>query len=612
VIVIGLDGLDPTIVDGLLSQGRLPNLAALRALGTYSRVATTTPAQTPVAWSTFATGVNPGGHGIYDFLRRDPATYLPDLAFNRYEQKSAFLPPRAVNLRRGIPVWQVLSRAGVESAVIRCPCTYPPDPLKGRMLSGMGVPDIRGGLGTSTFYTTGAEVTARESEQVVPLPSGEDVIRTVVIGPRNPKTRGDVTAEVTLRVERAAARVRIESDGEPRLLELAPGQWSDWLRLRFKSGLLQSTRGMVRFFLVRLAPELELYASPVNFNPGSPPFPISHPWEYAGELAQRVGLFHTTGIAEDHTGLSNDRFGEAAFLEQCELVFREREAMLQQELERVREGLVFCLFDTPDRIQHMFWRFREPGHPANCGRSDLTRELAGVIDDHYVRCDELVGQVLRNVDERTLLMVVSDHGFGSFQRGMHLNAWLLSHGYLALAPGVEAGDDAGEFLRHVDWGRTRAYALGLGAIYLNVRGREAEGIVPPDEADRLARDLADALTGVVDAERRTVAVHRARTRSELYHGPYAAESPDVVVDFAAGYRASWTTALGGVPAGWFEDNVKKWAGDHLVDPLLVPGVLFASRPLAGVPPSLLDMAPTMLAALGVAPGEAMEGRSLLP
>src|SRR5688572_26661163 len=203
VIVIGLDGLEPTIVEPMLERRELPNLARLRDLGGYSRVRTTYPAQTPVAWSSFATGTNPGGHGIYDFVRRDPETYLPDLALNRYEQKSALLPPRAVNLRRGRAVWEILGDAGIPSAVLRCPCTYPPDKLRGRLLSGMGVPDIRGGLGTSTFYTTNPSATAGESEQVVHLRPNEDgAFDTYVIGPRNPRSGSDALLDVRITVER--------------------------------------------------------------------------------------------------------------------------------------------------------------------------------------------------------------------------------------------------------------------------------------------------------------------------------------------------------------------------------------------------------------------------
>jgi predicted AlkP superfamily phosphohydrolase/phosphomutase len=611
VVVIGLDGLEPKIVERMMQTGELPNLARLRAQGGYGRVATTLPAQTPVAWSTFATGVNPGGHGIFDFLRRDPQTYLPDLALNRYEQASAFLPPRVVNLRGGTPVWEVLRGAGISSTILRCPCTYPPDEMKGRMLSGMGVPDLRGGFGTGTFYSTASDVSPRESEQAIQLSGTGSTFRTQLIGPRNVKLRTDVMIELELEVVVSRGVVLLRGDGDPGSLELTPGKWSEWFRVRFKAGLLASTAGMVRFLLVRLEPHLELYASPVNFDPTAPVFPISHPWEYATELTRALGFFHTTGMVEDHTALSNGRFGEDEFLAHCETAMREREAMLRYELARFREGLLFCLFDTPDRLQHMFWRYLEPDHPANAEHGGAGREYDHVIDDHYRRCDRTVGEVLDAVDERTLCIVLSDHGFGSFRRGVNLNALLHERGLLALKSGVSPGPDAGEFFRHVDWSRTKAYALGIGSVYLNVAGREREGLVPPADADALAAEIAAALTRTVDPGRGTVAIRGAKTRREAYRGRFVSDAPDLVVEFASGYRASWTTAVGGIPEGLVEDNTRRWAGDHIVDPALVPGVLFMNRPFDGSSASLVDMAPTILSALGVSVPEIMEGASLL-
>ena len=614
-MVVGLDGLEPGIVERMLAAGELPNLARLRAGGGYSRIQTTYPAQTPVAWSTFATGTNPGGHGIFDFIRRDPKSYLPDLALNRYEQKNAFLPPRAVNLRRGTPFWDHLAAAGIPSTILRCPCTYPPDNVRGRMLSGMGVPDLRGGLGTSTFYTSAEGVRAQESETVVRLrPDGQGVIRTQLIGPRNPKAGADMQVDIGLEVSRTTRTVTVRSDGQPQALEVREGEWSGWLRVKFKAGLLQAVSGMVRFLLVRLEPDLELYASPMNFDPAAPMFPISAPWDYAGELQRAVGTYYTTGMVEDHTGLSNGRFDESAYLAQCEQVMREREAMMLHELERMRDGFFFCLFDTPDRLQHMFWRFREPGHPANrvagTGAPDEMSEMARVIEDHYRRCDSVVGQALAHANPHTLVVVLSDHGFNSFQRGVHLNTWLHDQGLLALRPGVRPGEEAEDFLRHVDWSRTKAYALGLGGIFLNLRGREGEGIVAPEDARSLQECIARGLGGLVDPERGTVAVRRVVMREEIYSGPYASESPDLVACFGAGYRASWSTALGGVPLGHFEDNVKRWGGDHIVDPSLVPGVLFMNHPFRGERVRLVDLAPTIVGALGVAKIAAMEGETL--
>jgi predicted AlkP superfamily phosphohydrolase/phosphomutase len=606
VLVLGLDGLSPELVEPMLEAGELPALARLRAAGGYARVATTYPAQTPVAWSSFATGVNPGGHGIFDFLRRDPATYLPDLALNRYEQKNAFVPPKAVNLRGGTPLWELLSAAGIPSTVLRCPCTYPPDALKGRMLSGMGVPDLRGGLGTPTWFSTGGARPAGESERVTSIRLEGGRARTSLIGPRLPGG-GDASTELVIEVEPGGSAVTVRSGGAA--VQVRRGEWSDWLKVKFKLGLLQSVAGRVRFILPGAGEELALYASPVNFAATAPPFPISAPWDYAGELEQTIGPYYTAGMVEDHTGVMNGRIGEDEFLAQCELVMREREAMLELELARFREGFLFCLFDTPDRLQHIFWRFRERDHPAN--RPGDESRYQDTITDHYRRCDAVVARVMAEANDETLVVVLSDHGFTSFQRGVHLNGWLREQGLLVLKPGAEAEAEGSEFLRGVDWSRTSAYALGLGGIYLNRKSREAEGMLSTGDAERTAASIQAALPGLGDPERGLAPVRGVKRREEIYRGGFAAEAPDLLVLFGAGYRASWTTTLGGLGRGLIEPNTRAWGGDHIVDPALVPGVLFMSRAFRTGAPALTDLAPTILAALGVSPGPAMEGADLL-
>jgi predicted AlkP superfamily phosphohydrolase/phosphomutase len=612
VIVIGLDGLEPKIVEAMIAVGELPNLAKLAAPDGVARVATTYPAQTPVAWSTFATGTNPGGHGVFDFLRRDPQTYLPDSGLNRHEHKNALLPPKVVNLRRGTPVWDRLSAAGIGSTILRCPCTYPPDPVRGRMLSGMGVPDLRGGFGTSTFYSADPSATARESENLVTVRVEGGLVETHLIGPRHPRTRADARFDIALVLDPAGRRLTVRSEGSPGELEVRQGEWSGWLRARFRLGTFQSVHGIVRFHLVRLDPDLELYASPVNFDPAAPMFPIAAPPGFARDLADRLGTFYTAGMVEDHIGLGNERFGEDAFLAQCEDAWREREAMMFSELERFDEGLFYCLFDTPDRVQHMLWRFREPGHPANRGRPPdpaLSREIEG----HYRRGDAIVGRAAEFVDDRTLLIVLSDHGFGSFQRGFHLNTWLLDKGLLALKPGFEPGAAEVDLLRGVDWERTRAYGLGLAGLYLNLVGRESKGTVQPGEAESLKAAIAREIAGLKDPERGVVAVRGAVPREQVYSGPYVAEAPDMIVNCAEGYRISWGSSRGGVPdGGHFDDNTRKWSGDHIVDPALIPGVLFMNRPFRGQGARLVDLAPSLLAALGLPAVPEHEGSSLLP
>jgi predicted AlkP superfamily phosphohydrolase/phosphomutase len=257
----------------------------------------------------------------------------------------------------------------------------------------------------------------------------------------------------------------------------------------------------------------------------------------------------------------------------------------------------------------MFWRFRDPDHPAN-GVLGLG-EYADVIDDYYVQCDGVVGRVLERVDADTLLIVLSDHGFNAFRRGLHINSWLRDNGFLALKGGSQSGRGSDDFLRNVDWDRTKAYALGLGSVYLNIRGRESNGIVAADDAAGVARSIASGLTGLIDPATGNVAVRRVAAREEIYRGEFASASPDLVVGCAEGYRSSWATGLGGVPDDQFEDHTKRWSGDHIIEPGLVPGVLFMNQPFDGAAARLTDMAPTILNALGVTQGEAMEGRTLL-
>jgi predicted AlkP superfamily phosphohydrolase/phosphomutase len=610
VIVVGLDGLEPSILEEMWRAGGLPNLAKLAKVGGYTHVHTTYPAQTPVAWSTFATGTNPGGHGIFDFISRNPKDYSVNVSLSRFEQKNAFLPPRAVNSRQGTALWELLSQAGIPSTVLRCPCTFPPERIKGRMLAGIGVPDLRGGFGTSTFYSSGAGVTVGESERLQRVQVGsEGTIRAHLVGPRNQKDGSDLLAEIEIIPDTAGHGAILKSQGDPRELDIRTGQWSDWLKVKFKAGMLQSVRGMVRFYLVRLEPEFELYASPINFDPGLPVFPLSSPPDYARELESEVGTYYTTGMIEDHSGLNNGRIDETAYLSQCELAFRERERMMFYELERMREGFFFCLFDTADRLQHMFWRFRENRPLEGYGASDC--DMTGVIEDHYQACDEIVGRALGYVDEETLFIVLSDHGMNSFQRGFHLNSWLYQNEFLSLKPGLEPGEEAGDLLQGVDWADTRAYAIGLGAIYLNLRGREAEGIVHDTEAQELKSQIKAGLNAVTDSQKGQVAIRSVSLREDIYQGPYEDRGPDLLVNFAPGYRVSWETPLGGVPRGLFADNCKKWSGDHVIDPCLVPGVLLMNRPFRIQRAHLVDLAPTILGSLEVEATPEMQGRSLL-
>jgi predicted AlkP superfamily phosphohydrolase/phosphomutase len=611
VIVLGLDGLEPSIVETLLSRGELPNFAKLRQQGSYRRLRTTYPAQTPVAWSSFATGTNPGGHGIFDFIRRNPATYQPDLALSQFEPaKSMMALPRVVSRRKGVPIWKLLAQAGVPSTVLRCPCTFPPEENCGRMLAGVGVPDLRGGQGTGTFYTQDRTQSAKENEQLVHLDSGERC-ETYVIGPRNTRLNPakDITVEMRVRIDRPANALQFEINGMHSSVNVSAKSWSSWVRLKFKLSMLQSVSGIARFYVKQLTPHVEFYISPINFDPAAPLFPISSPATYARDLSQDIGLFSTLGMAEDHNGHNNNRFDAADYRAQCDLVFEEREKMMFLELDRFREGFLFTLFDTPDRFQHMFWRFRDPGHPSY--EPDLAALYGGEIDELYERCDRLLGRVMQNVDENTLLIVLSDHGFNSFQRAFDINTWLWQHELLKLKDGKKPNEDlVGS--SDIDWSSTSAYAVGLGGIYLNLRGRESGGIVDEGtEAERITKSIQNGLNGITDWEKHAQAVRSVVRKEEIYTGPYVADAPDLLVNFTPGFRVSWQSALGGFSQALFQDNNRFWSGDHIIDPESVPGILFMNRPVRANDCSIVDLAPTILNYFDVPVGAAMEGKSLV-
>ena len=374
--------------------------------------------------------------------------------------------------------------------------------------------------------------------------------------------------------------------------------------------MLQSVTGIARFYVRQLEPHLEFYLSAVNFDPAAPMFPVSAPADYARELADKIGLFSTLGMAEDHNGLNNGRLDEAAYLQQCELVLSERERTMRFELDRFTEGFFFMLFDTPDRVQHMLWRFRDREHPGF--EPDLSPELATRIEEHYRRCDALLSAVLDKVDENTLLIVLSDHGFGTFRRAFDTNTWLWQNGLLALKDSRKPGEDLGDGFAAVDWSKTYAYAVGLGGIYLNFKGRESGGILEEgSEAERVRNAIQTGLADFPDAHTQRAAIRSVSRREELYSGAFVENSPDLLVNFHRGFRVSWQSAVGGFSNSMLEDNMRRWSGDHIVDPESVPGILFMNRATLHNHARIIDLAPTVLNYLGVAVPESMEGASLL-
>ncbi len=605
-VILGFDGMDPELADRFMNEGKLPNLAKLRGKGTFTKLRTTFPAISPVAWSTFMTGVNPGKHNIYDFLARDASNYLPFLSSAEIKgpTKSIKIGKYSIpwgktevkGMRKGTPFWHWLGKAGIFSSVIRVPVTFPPEKFSGVLLSGMCVPDLKGSQGTFCLCTTRmSDDKFREGGVRVPIERRNGVCHSYVPGPDNPlaETAGhEMRVKFEVRPDIAGQQGRFTVGSEKFTLKV--GEYSDWTTVEFKAGLGFNAHGICRFYLKEVSPEVEVYVSPVNIDPGHPDLPISHPITYSIYLAKLYGPYATLGLAEDTWALNEHVLDDDAFLTQCYSNHEDRERMLFDALEKTQQGLCTCVFDTTDRIQHMFWRYLDEDHPA--ARDVPQGKRPQVIPELYERMDKLIGRVMEKIDDKTLLLVISDHGFKSFARCMNLNAWLHQNGYLALK-----GDktESGDWFEDVDWSRTRAYTMGLNGLYLNLKGREKQGIVDPAEADALKKEIQQQLNGLKDPDSGTVGITGVFITDNVYSGPYSENAPDLLVGYGAGYRASWDSVLGKITSKIFEDNLKAWSGDHCIDPRLVPGVLFSSHKFVEDKPHIADVAPTMLTLFGL-------------
>jgi len=602
LIFLGLDGLDPRLTERFMLDGKLPNLARLKQQGSFHRLRTTFPSLSPVAWSTFATGVSPARHNIFDFLNRSLKSYLPELS------SSKVLPPRrilrigrfrfplerpVVEMRRKSQTfWKILGEHSIGSTILRVPITFPPEKFDGRLLSAMCTPDLRGTQGSFSQFTTQPLHPVCEGGNRYRLHRSGEYLVGSLPGPPNELFPDEGVMAIAFRIH--APTLTLEIDGVSH--RLRGSEYSPWIKLRFHAAPTVAVRGIARFLVTETEPEFSLYVTPVQIDPEAPALPISHPGYYAAYLAKLLGSYATVGMAEDTWALNEGVIDEAAFLDQAYQILAEREAMFDNALAHSTRGVVACVFDTSDRVQHMFYRHLE-------GQGDP--RWSGAIEDLYQRMDRIVGNAMASTGPDTVLFVLSDHGFCSFRRAVNLNSWLHQNGYLTLLPGTV---ESGRYFEGVDWEHTRAYCLGLSGLYINTKGREARGIVSPGaDADALKSELISKLSGLPDAERAETAIRQVYATSKLYRGPYLDAAPDLIVGYYEGYRTSWDAAVGKVTARVIEDNAKAWSGDHCVDPLLVPGVLFCNRPIDAKDPGIEDMAPTALWLFGIKPPDWMEG-----
>ncbi len=717
VVILGFDGADSSLVEKWVEEGELPNLARLRDEGSFAPLQPTNPPQTPVSWSSFATGTHPGKTEIFDFLSRKPESYLPDFAMVTESRRSfAFgernglviglaagvvgfllgvgvllffrvgwvarlaaglllgaalgapaalaaqrlLPvevPTAVNNRKGKTLWELASQAGLKVQVIRVPATFPAEPVEdGHMLSGLGVPDMRGRIGTPSFYTSDPTFQPGSGDnefslELIRLGARRGSIETRIIGPYNKPFYDYVVARAVRgiqdRRDRDAAerkiRQQLDDAGVPRRLDvplrldvteracavtigdrvqsLEVGEWSHWFVLDFPVNWLVDRaaplRGIARFKLLSLEPELQLYLSPINFHPDCHPVAFSWPPSYAEALRERFGLYKTIGWPEDTWSLPSGVGDEQLFLEDMEFTVSKDAEIMRGLLGDRKDDVYIQIYYFTDRIGHLFWRFLDPGHPLY-DPAQAARYAPEVLKA-YKRMDDLVGEARRLTGPEAVFIVCSDHGFSSFRRGVNYNTWLVRNGFMTLKGQTDTATleklfDTRDLFQSVDWSRTKAYALGLGSLYINLMGRERQGIVMPGaEYEEVRRRIKEGLEALVDEKTGEKPVSRVWTREETYASGFA---PNLISDLRVGnnlnYRVSWQTSLGGVPPDLIEDNGKVWSGDHCSnDPDLVRGIFFCNRKISRPDPSMVDIMPTVLKVLGVPIPPEVDGKPLL-
>ncbi len=624
VVTLGLDGLDPVLTKKWMDSGDMPNLVRLREQGGFRPLGTTWPAMSPVGWSTFATGVDPSGHNIFDFLSRDMATHLPVLSSTRLKTAGVgrHLGPIPLPggghpftmLRRSKPFWTTCGEQGVPSTVLRIPITFPPDKFAGKQLSAMCVPDLRGTQGTFTHFTQpGEDYTGRTTggDRRILEAVGKNRWRGMLPGPDRANGAGTLELAIDVTVDAPKLQASFSMGGQK--FSLGQDEYSAWIPVCFADGRGKA-QGICKLRVTSFAPRFSFYVSPVHIDPMHPAFPISQPAHFSLALARLHGPFATLGLAEDTWALNERVLDEQAFLDQAWAIHAEREQQLFHALDHQPDGVISVVFDATDRIQHMFFRYLDPTHPANAGKDTEVHKDA--ILDLYRRADDLVGRVLSKLSPQDALLVISDHGFKPFRRGVNLNAWFRKHGYLFLKSDPQSGPlpsippgkrfEVGE----VDWSRTRAYTNGLAGFYLNIKGRERDGCVAPAAARDLKQELIDKLRGLPDPEHSEEAITELWASEDIYQGPYRENGPDVIVGYKPGYRTDWDAAVGAVTSQVLSDNTRSWSGDHCMDPRQVPGVLFSNRTFTATRPDLRDIAPSILDLLGLPLPGHMTGRSI--
>jgi predicted AlkP superfamily phosphohydrolase/phosphomutase len=553
-LILGFDSFDPAVFEEMAGKNQLPNFEKFVQRGGYSRLEVCSPPQTEVSWTSIATGADPGGHGIFDFVHRDPATYTPYVSILPMRKSALgeqFVPPYTAKT-----FFEEAADLGYPATALWWPAMFPARPdVPINTLPGLGTPDIRGQLGVGTLFSTEDE--GEKKTRVVELVSvGKDRFTASLPGPQTQSRSGPQTIRLSISldvIEGKTARLYIDKQQ----IDLRLGEWSDILELRFKAGMLSTVHAITRFIATSLSGVVRVYALPLQIHP------LHSAWHYASsasfskKLWKDVGPYLTLGWPQDTTGLEENCISDKQFLDLCQMIFERRIQILYYLMNDFREGVLAGIFDDLDRVQHMFFHNR-----------------MDVVQDWYKRLDQFVGNVDAKVaawSGKYRYLILSDHGFSDFRNKVHLNHWLLENNLLFMK-------DGGNDLAAVDWSKTKAYAVGLNSIYLNVSGREGQGTIQAHEIEGLLTSIKEKLLAWKSTTGDPI-IQRVRPKHETYSGPYTRLGPDLVVGYAPGYRASADTGLGKIPAISMEPNTDHWGADHCMDSDVVPGVIFANLDL---------------------------------
>ncbi len=602
----------------MLAAGELPNLAKLRDQGTYQRLGSSNPPQSPTAWSSFATCKKPGNHGVYDFLRRNPAKYAPGLGFGAMKQPDLApdgalqKPPAYFNYRKGDTFWAVANAKGARCKLLIVPFAFPAEALtNSSMLCGLDVPDIRGTQ--SWYFSMSDQFTAVEDMPGggtrLPLAFEGDTATAQVPGYRNPLTKSFIEVPLKVTVDRQAHTIAFELQGQSG--KLAENAWSEWIEWTFEVSPQYSVHAISRLHILEAGEHVRLYMTCLQMHPRTPMIPISTPETYSGQLADKYGLFKTIGWAYDTRALQQDDMTDDMFMDDVRRTMAWNEMLMLDEFDLGNFDVLIAAWTATDRVAHMFWRFRDPKHPRYT--EEGAKKYGRTVEETYAKMDEIVGKAMEKLKPEDLLMVISDHGFHSFRKGFSINTWLIRNGYLVVAdnPDPATAFTTKKYLSGFDWSKSKAYGLGLGSIFLNLQGREGQGIVTPEEAPALMAEIRDKLDAVTDPETGEKIFNAVYIRPDVYQGVCEKDAPDLQVGYADGYQTQKLSAAGSAPEALFTPNDDKWSGEHAAsDVAQTPGILFANK---GLNPdaAIIDIGPTSMKYLDIEPAPDFEGKSLL-